>query len=389
MYSADLQERTAKLQAAQARAFTWHNLGQVVAKAMLLLAWALWIKAYLIFIGPADLLDWALVAGFAFASATIPPICISSLVPSTPANMLLTRLQVRYGWPGFVFASFAALLMTYYSFDVLVAYWSSRPMVAGGGGWEVTKYAILSTLLLVGFPAWALNKMTPDQWIDAVMQAREVARIQRILELEDAAAKAMLARATALLHADVTRMTIEQRATNNAEVVAILAASERGMAQALRQVGLSFKSLYGMELATQVEPDEEITSRHRRVAKLLTSTSERLDRLAGDAETWIVPDPSTTSLVPLPDAERGGSLVDYEATTRGSERLLEPPIVDYELLEKARSALPPIWMRRQLEAVASVSKPTANKLIAEWIAAGLVTIIDDPKHHYSFTESEV
>ncbi len=381
-------ERIEPIRSAQARGFTWHNLSQVVAKAMLLLAWALWTKVYWIYIQPSagtgGLLDWALIAGFAIASATVPPICISSLVPNTPANMLLTKLQVRYGWPGFAFASFAAVLLTYYSFDVLMAYWASRPVIAAAGQMEIVKWAILSTLLLVGFPAWALNKMTPEQWIDSVMQAREVARIGRILELEDAVAKAMLARATALLHADVTRMTIEQRAANNSEVAAILAASERGMARALRQVGLTFRSLYGMDLAIQSDPDTEITERCRTIARLLNRAADDGERTAD----YILPneyEESTASIVLHQDTET----IDRAAEEVGRSGPSRAAAIDWTLIDRARSALPAVWIRRDLQIAISVEKTAALDLIRTWIAAGIAHKHDGPDYRYSFTESEI
>jgi len=404
----DIEQSADRLKAAARRGFTWHTLSQTAAKIMLALAFALWVRVYWIDIRPqidrgvdgapttdgvlAFVLDAALVGGLAFASATVPPIFLSSLVADSPADVVLNRVRMRVGKIGFMFAMAGAVALSFNSLIVLVAFWQSRTLIPTSDlfqadNWTVWRFAAATLLLMVGFPAWALNKMAPEQWVDAMIQAREAMRIQRIIDLEEAAGRALITKLHAQLMADTATMTLHERAQNNAEVAAILAASERAFARSLRMIGHTFKSLTGMDVHIQTENDQAITARYQHIVNLFDGAASVSAQTATYAGALI--DAPTQPSIALPDAEMDGSV---DADGRPNDPSVAdhhgPPRTMDDSLEIARRHFgDDPWNRAGLQVFfANCSKSKAAQMIMEWKEDGVVHELTEPAYTYVFVQ---
>lgn len=424
-HSRDLIQAADQVREKAVRLTTWHGLSLQVARLVLLGFATLWFRSYWFDINPQivgvsaaggyyidpatvlnGLLDLLLVVVLAVSTSTVPSIFLAGLIPNSPAGTLLSGLEFKYGKPGYYFAVIGATVFSTLGALTLYDFWSQRENVVALGQAAILTRTAASLVLMVGFPAWALNRMTPEQWIDAILQAREVARIKRIIDLEDMAEKAMIARARALLYADVTKMTLAERAQNSKEVAAILAAAQRGMTVALRQVGMTFKSLHGMELLTQVEPDDAINRRYKYLADTLTTAADETEWYAdrvqvfanaiaserpGDQASDRVSDRSLevapAAPVALPDAETGDWASDRARSEVGRHGTAAA-LGDKEAgaIAVARRELSGAWTREELQTALSVRKTQALDYIKRWSEAGIVTRLTEPKDHYAFAE---
>lgn len=287
------------------RAFTWHNLSLLAAKVTLAVFFAIWFGTFWWMVDPDfglftpaglrvvpqqlfyGLINAAIAAGLALACTVVPAIFWSSLIAQTPAAELMNKLYAKYGKTGFYVALIGAVTFTALGFNVFVLFWLVKPNVANQGMLEVYKWSAVSTFLAVVFPAWALNKTTPEQWIAGMVQAREVARLHHALAIEEMIGAAMLVRADALLHADLMNMTIVERAANNREVAALVATTERRINKGLTRIGSTFYALHGMAMNIQTGPDDAIVEGYRQLSNLLHESSTFTGEEADFYETYV------------------------------------------------------------------------------------------------------
>lgn len=297
------------------RAFTWHNLSLLAAKVTLGVFFVIWLGTFYWMIEPSisifepprelfyNLLSLVVCLGLAFACTVVPPIFWSSLIAQTPASELMNRLYAKYGRSGFYIACLGAVAFTIMGFNSFLSFWLSRPHVAEGGSFNLYFWAGISVFLAVVFPAWALNKTTPEQWIAGMIQAREVARLQHALALEETIGHAMILRADSLLHMDLLSMTAEEQATHNRELAALIATAERRINKSLSRIGHTFSALHGISLDIQTDRDDRIVDGYRRLAALLGDAGELTGERADQYEQYVKSLPEVAPAPALPPRE--------------------------------------------------------------------------------------
>ncbi len=407
--AAELDQAAARLKERAERSLTWHNLSRITAKVLLGLAWALWTRVYWLDIQPQLVytldglilfaLDVALAVGLGFASATVPPTLLASLFAHSPADVILNRMRQRIGPWGFGLVIGVGIALTVNSFFILVEYWGYKAAnpastLAGSSSWAIYRLAFATTILLIGFPAWAINRMTPEQWVDAALMGREALRIQRIIDLEEAAGKALIAKMNTLLMADLATLALHERATNNAEVAAILAASNRAVARSLRLVGRTFKSLAGMDAFVQHDGDDMINARYQHIAGLLTNGADGAAFASNYAGALVEApvQPSRSHSDAVLDAELDASgRVDASGQVRQG-----PPGSESDHRTAADSALDAAqrafgrqpFKNTDVRELLRCSKSTAANHIANWIAHGDARELTDQKFTYVLTTEE-
>jgi hypothetical protein len=432
----ELRAVTRKIADQTNRAFTWHNLSLFAAKVTLLIFFMIWLGTFWWMVEPGfqlfqdvkltvapqqlfyGFISATITIGMAFACTVVPPIFWSSLIAQTPAAELMNRLYAKYGKTGFYIAMIGAIVFTVMGFNVFKMFWLAKPNVTNQGMLEVYWWALISTFLAVVFPAWALNKTTPEQWIAGMVQAREVARLQHALALEEMVGAAMIARADALLHADLLSMTTEERALNNRELAALIATTERRINKAFGRISHTFYSLHGMALNVQTDQDDRIVSGYQRLAALLFDTDEQTDKEAAYYEKYVktlpdvapaLPAPTPRSAMPLPRVADGPTVPT--ADQRSAPRAAAPHVavkdgsvadtlprqtvsdqVRQGLPNGMADTLPPpqyqdAWLacRAQLTTpfrvatlaeVAKVSPRTADRIRKVWIESGHLAATD-------------
>ena len=273
------------------RAFTWHNLSLYAAKITLGVFFMIWFGTFWWMVQPDfglfggaglhivpqqlffGLINAAIAIGLAIACTVVPSIFWSSLIAQTPAAELMNKLYAKYGKSGFYVALVGAVVFTTLGFNVFTTFWQAKENVRVEGMFSVYKWAAVSTFLAIVFPAWALNKTTPEQWIAGMVQAREVARLQHALALEEMIGAAMLARADALLHADLMSMTLAERGANNRELAALQATAERRFNKSLKRLGSTFYAIHGMALNIQTGEDDAIVNGYRQLSNVLNESA--------------------------------------------------------------------------------------------------------------------
>ncbi len=334
----ELRAVTRKIADQTNRAFTWHNLSLFAAKVTLLIFFAIWLGTFWwmiepniqlfqggrLMVVPQELfygfISAVIAIGLAFACTVVPPIFWSSLIAQTPASELMNRLYAKYGRTGFYIACIGAVTFTTMGFNVFMMFWLAKPNVTGQGEFTVRFWSAISVFLAIVFPAWALNKTTPEQWIAGMVQAREVARLQHALALEEMVGAAMIARADALLHADLLSMTAEERAMGNRELAALIASTERRINKAFGRISHTFYSLHGMALNVQTDQDDRIVSGYQQLAALLLDTDEQTDKEAAYYETYVktLPEVAPPPLTVRPSADMSARTVADGPTIRTS-----------------------------------------------------------------------
>lgn len=297
---ADAAKLARQLNDLQKRGFTWHNLSTFVAKIMLGVFFTVWLGVFWWMIEPQFFAEGfriipqqllyggisaGLAIGLALACTIVPSVFWSSLIAQTPAAELLNQLYARYGRSGYYVAFIGAILFTFLGHQALNVFWLSKPNAVAQGPVWLEMWTLISLFLAVVFPAWALNRMTPDQWIDNMIQAREVANLQRAMMIEDMIDAAILARVDLLLYSEVVGKTLDAYRPRSLEIAAILADSERRFNTALGRIGATFRTLHGMSLAVSTAPDDTIVKGYKRLADLLAQEQQiHFERETGYAD---------------------------------------------------------------------------------------------------------
>jgi hypothetical protein len=340
------------------------------ALACLLLNGAFWAMLMLDILAPRSLLSpQGVQAGLALvAFALVLPLFWSMLLPSSPAGKLLQRQT--WATPGYLATSCAAVFLTWMAGTWLRLWWAAQPNVV-----EARQDLFLTvTSLIAGVlvPALAWCVTTPEQWVSAIEQARQVRRLEHAMKMEEAAMRAAYARAVSLLHADLTNLTLAQRR----ELAGILGAFARTQQQALASIAASWKDMYNVECQLTTTPEPELLASYQQVAALLTESTDAMQTSAAYAlQVAPVPERENADLVQV----QSGPVADRPT---GHDR---PPDRPYERVQQvARQHLSGAWMRRELEQCLSVSKTQAHTYICAWVDCGDVERLTEPEDHYAW-----
>jgi hypothetical protein len=308
-------------------------------------------------------------------SALIIPLFWSILVPTTPAGQLLQKTQ--WATIGFWFILGAAIYMTWYANKWINLWWYNQDAIRDNDlVGPITIFCLIGFILV---PSLAWTVVTPERWLIQIHQAREVRRIERMQQLEDLSYKAMIARARAILNAELAGSAVSRIP----ELAGLLMTSEKLTHQALYQVAQGYQAMYNAELRLGMDSEPELEQRYRSTVNQLVHAYNEMPSL-GISE----PPKAIVGAEPRadPQAERTAVLqpVGQAQSQPALSRLSAPARQNYIA---ARNVLGDgAWMRRDLEGALSCQHSEASERIREWKAAGLVVPVNDPKWHYRFTE---
>lgn len=305
------------------------------------------------------------------AFALILPLFWSMLLPSSPAGRLLQKQT--WALPGQLAVTFGATFLTWLAFQWLRSWWAAQPNVAESGADLLLTVSSLIAGVLVPALAWCVT--TPEQWAAQLEQARAVKRLEHAMKMEEAAMRASYARAVALLNADLTSLTLEQRR----ELGGILGAFARTQQTAMRQIAASWKDMYGVEAVLPSTPDRQLLAQYKEVTRLLTDGSEAF----GDVADYAIVPASQAHQDTEWDAARDASqpsLRRRDDTPSVPARTHETPHSD--AYEQARGVLDGAWKRVDLEQALSVSRSQAHRYLNDWQSAEVVRAVEQPRDHY-------
>jgi hypothetical protein len=302
-------------------------------------------------------------------NALIIPLFWSILVPTTPAGQLLQKTQ--FGTVGFWVILGAALYMTWYANQWIGLWWFNQTVIR-----ENNLDGLVTIFCLIGFvlvPSLAWTVVTPERWLLQIHQAREVRKIERMMQLEDLSYKAMIARTRAILNAELAGSAVSRIP----ELAGLLMASEKLTHQALYQVAQGYSAMYNAELRLGLESEPELEERYRATVNYLIKANNETPTLpeAPQLENTMV-QATIQAAVPAQTIEVGAQ--------SSLSRLSTPARQNYIA---ARNVLGDgAWMRRDIEKALSCQHSEASERIKDWKQAGLVVDVNAPKWHYRFTE---
>src|SRR4051794_4928681 len=287
-------------------------------------------------------------------SALIIPLFWSILVPTTPAGQLLQKTQ--WGTIGFWVILGAALYMTWYAEKWIGLWWFNQSIVRDNNlDGPVTTFCLIGFILV---PSLAWTVVTPERWLIQIHQAREVRKIERMMQLEDLSYKAMIARTRAILNAEIAGAAVSRIP----ELAGLLMASEKLTHQALYQVAQGYSAMYNAELRLGLESEPDLEERYRTTVNYLVQAHNETPEL-----------PAAANLVLEANHEANGGAnqqVVHVGAQSSLSSLSTPARQNYIA---ARNVLGDgAWMRRDLEAALSCQHGEASERIREWKAAGLI-----------------
>jgi hypothetical protein len=287
-------------------------------------------------------------------------------VPTTPAGQLLQKTQ--WGTIGFWVILGAALYMTWYARQWIGLWWFNQTIIR-----ENNLDGPITIFCLIGFvlvPSLAWTVVTPERWLLQIHQAREVRKIERMMQLEDLSYKAMIARTRAILNAELAGSAVSRIP----ELAGLLMASEKLTHQALYQVAQGYSAMYNAELRLGLESEPDLEERYRTTVNYLVKAHNETPELP-DA-----PQLENTTAQVIVQAGVPVEVGDQSPLSRLSTPARQNYIAARNVLGDGA------WMRRDLETALSCQHSEASERIKEWKNAGLVVDVSDPKWHYRFTE---
>src|SRR4051812_3437777 len=281
-------------------------------------------------------------------SALIIPLFWSILVPTTPAGQLLQKTQ--WGTIGFWCILGAALYMTWYAHQWVGLWWFNQTVIRENNlDGPVTIFCLIGFVLV---PSLAWTVVTPERWLLQIHQAREVRKIERMMQLEDLSYKAMIARTRAILNAELAGSAVSRIP----ELAGLLMASEKLTHQALYQVAQGYSAMYNAELRLGLESEPDLEERYRTTVNYLVQAHN---------ETPELPAPSNLVLEANHEANPEASQQVVPVGTQSSLSGLSTPARQNYIA--ARNALGEgAWMRRDLETALSCQKDVAAERVKEW-----------------------
>jgi hypothetical protein len=363
--------------AAQARRATVGTsvLGWVALVCLLLNA-AFWATLMLDLLAPRAVFSpQSLQAALSTAAfALILPLFWSMLLPSSPAGRLLQKQT--WHLPGQLAVTFGAVFLTWLAGTWLRAWWQAQPNVVEANSDLLLTVSSLIAGVLVPALSWCV--MTPEQWIAQLEQARNVKRIEHAMKMEEAAMRASYARAVALLNADLTSLTIEQRK----ELGGILGAFARTQQTAMRQIAATWKDLYGVEQMLCQTPDKQLLGQYQQVTQLLTDGAEAF----GEAADYAIDVTPRDTATPRQTASERQMSPATTHDTVGQDRTVSDTWRDDDTLMLARQKLSPGWTSKELAALIRRDQRTAQRKIARWVECGWAKEYEDGRYDWDIME---
>src|SRR5215213_11615543 len=172
--------------------------------------------------------------------------------------------------------------MTWYANQWIGLWWRNQTVIR-----ENNLVEPVTTFCLIGFilvPSLAWTVVTPERWLVQIHQAREVRKIERMMQLEDLSYKAMIARTRAILNAELAGSAVSRIP----ELAGLLMASEKLTHQALYQVAQGYSAMYNAELRLGLESEPELEERYRTTVNLLVKANNETPELPVQGELAVL-----------------------------------------------------------------------------------------------------
>lgn len=351
-----------------------------------------WGNFFWLMVEPATLPEILQTMSMAAGYSVVLPMLLSTLVPSTPAGMLLQ--QTRWRTVGFAVTIGITGFLSYHALTVLWAYWASRPNVLASG--QDLALAIGSLIIFVFVPALAWVQAAPDRWVAEVQAAMAVRKLKMAHEANLLAAKTQYLRAISLLRRGVANLS----AAEHRELAGGLVMFQRAENEALGTIVDTLEAMTGISTGVNLIGDAELehayTGITHELGRLITepNVADYVEaRPAAAAEMPAPPLPPRDSAErpiahqdagpalspPASAAEAGGT----SAATRGDSRRLAAEF------RAVAGAFPPpaVFGARDVAGVIGKSDRTARDYLAVWLDAGWVARGDAPNSYYITSEA--
>jgi hypothetical protein len=201
--------------------------------------------------------------GYTLLLTVAPPALVSFLVPSSPAGMLLQKINART-W-GHAIVLGMALYLVYYSFEIQYIWWSAQPTTVEAG------LVLLQTVLgLVGFiviPALLWSPVSTEELVEQFRQAHLVQRYKLQTDADLALLRAISIRGQELRLKGMSAMTPAERV----EYAQTIQALVWGIDETLDDIALSVQHVSGAQVPlTRLQERPDITQALDQIAQTLT-----------------------------------------------------------------------------------------------------------------------
>jgi hypothetical protein len=232
-----------------------------------------WCNFFWYIVAPTGIPELALTWAMAMAYAVVLPILLSTLVPSTPAGMLLQSTKWRT--IGFATSIGASGFLVFHAFTVLWAWWQSRPAAMETG--QDLYLAIGSCIVFILVPALSWVQAAPDRWVAEVQAAQQVTQLKAAHEANIMIAKTRYLRALSLLRRGVANLT----AAESQELADIFITLQRAENEAVAGIVDSLENITGVSTGIRVI-DDDLTNRAytgltQKLSNLIAPINDRYD----------------------------------------------------------------------------------------------------------------
>lgn len=360
-----------------------------------------WGNFFWLMIGPATLPEILQTLSMAAGYSVVLPMLLSTLVPSTPAGMLLQ--QTRWRTLGFVTTIAITGFLGYHALMVLWAYWGSRPNVLASG--QDLPLAIGSLIIFVVVPALAWVQAAPDRWVAEVQAAMAVRRLKMAHQANIMAAQTQYLRTMSLLRRGVANLSAQERS----ELAGGLIMFQRAENEAIGTIVDTLETMTGISTGVNLIGDDQLEQAYIGITRQLgdliaepnvddyvepSPPATGFRRSPPASEPWdgaelppplpahqdAGPAPSSPQRQPAAEiaaAEDGGS----SAAARGGSRRLA---AEFRAVAAAFPT-PAVFGVKQVAEMVGKSERTARDYLAVWLDAGWVSRGEAPNSYYITT----
>jgi hypothetical protein len=343
-----------------------------------------WSNFFWLMLAPASPPELALMLAMAAGYSVVLPMLLSTLVPSTPAGMLLQ--QTRWRTIGFAATVGVTGFLGYHALMILWGFWASKPNVLASG--QDLPMAIGSLIIFVFVPALAWVQAVPDRWVAEVQAAMAVRKLTLAHEANIMAAKTEYLRTISLLRRGVANLS----AAEHRELAGGLVMFQRAENEALGTIVDTLEAITGVSTGVRLVEDAALEQSY-------TDITTQLGRLiaAPNEADYVEPAPASAPALPsvrarAPAEPWDGAELPPPAPTRPDA--LEPVSVRptlhatvaqggagcatvaqggadgdpfAEFLATAQAKLAPTWTVKQLAEALGVSESQARSLANGWV----------------------
>lgn len=182
----------------------------------------------------------AVAIAFTAIMTLAPPLLTAFLVPSTPAGMLLQKINAQT-W-GFVIVIAASLYLIYYSFTMQVIWWSAQNGAASMN--LVYHQAIIGVIATILVPALLSSVVTSEELIERLKQAHMVKRYEIQVNAQERILRAVSIRGQSMAMRGFANLTEGERE----EFAAVISGLVCGIDSTLREINNGVNTVSGAEI---------------------------------------------------------------------------------------------------------------------------------------------